>query len=103
MGSYQDTAKRKLRFGIEPCKKRHCSRLWYPPLHRTQERGTHFIVDASRTQRLGHPPLRYAFAAKTIGSVPSVPVLCVLLVFVRPGPPYLPLRNIVLESLEKDI
>jgi len=49
--------------------------------------------------------LRYAFAAETIGSVPSVPVFLVpvFLVFVRRGPPYLPLRNIVLESLEKGI
>jgi DNA-binding XRE family transcriptional regulator len=25
-------------------------------LHRTQERGTHFVVDVSKTKRLGHPP-----------------------------------------------
>ena len=56
MGSYQRMAARSLRFGIGLGKKRHRRRLWYPPLHRTQERGTHSIVDASKTQRLGHPP-----------------------------------------------
>jgi hypothetical protein len=72
----------------------------YPPLQKTQERGTHSVVAADEIKSLGHPPLHSYRGAPTVMAASAIqrlghpphppPSVVVNLSKTKGGPPALP-------------